>query len=354
MTPLISRCAIAAALALTALSVSAQDKLTVISFGGAYGAAHKKHMVDPFQKETGTQILFDSYSGGVAEMKAQVESGNIQWDVVSIEAIDLERACSEGLLETIDHKKLPAGADGTPADKDFAPGTLASDCTVDTDIFSVVYAYNKDTIGKTIPQSINDLFDLKKIPGKRALRMRPQINMEWALMADGVPYNKVYEVLATDAGQARAFAKLDTIKKEVVWYDSWSQAPQLLNDGGAVLVQSANGRFYDAIRNDNKPFVIVWNGHLFDTEGWSIIKGSKNKALALKFVHYSTQSKPLSGMADTAYGPARKSAIALLPADIASNLPTAHLDKGLKVSSAFWADYGETLGEKFNEWMLKK
>jgi len=354
MQPFISRYAVAATLALTVFSTSAQDRLTVISWGGAYGAAHKKHMVDPFQKETGAKIFFDSYSGGVAEMKAQVESGNIQWDVVSIEAIDLERACSEGLLETIDHKQLPAGVDGTPAAKDFAPGTLASDCTVDTDIYSVVYAYNKDTIGKTVPQSIHDLFDLQKIPGKRALRMRPQINLEWALMADGVPYDKVYEVLATDAGQARAFAKLDTIKKDVVWYDSWSQAPQLLNDGGAVLVQSANGRFYDAIRNDNKPFVIVWNGHLFDTEGWSIMKGTKNKELALKFVLYSTESKPLSGMADTAYGPARKSAIALLPADVASNLPTAHLDKGLKVNSAFWADYGETLSEKFNEWMLKK
>jgi len=352
----LTRYALAASLAAVGFGAYAQqNSLTVISFGGAYGAAHKKHMVDPFQRDTGNTIQFDSYSGGVAEMKAQVESGNIQWDVISIEAIDLERACSEGLLESIDFSLLPPGADGTPAREDFIPAALQSDCTVETDVFTVLYAYNKDTIGNTIPTSINDLFDLQKIPGKRALRSRPQINLEWALMADGVPYDKVYEVLATDEGQARAFAKLDTIKNDVIWFDSWSQAPQLLNDGGAVLVQSAQGRFYGAIREENRPFVMVWDGHLYDTEGWSILKGTPRRDLAMQFILYATQSRPLAGVTtDVAYGPARKSSAPFVPADVVPFLATSHLDEGIKVSSEFWADYGETLGEKFSEWLLKK
>ena len=36
-------------------------------------------------------------------------------------------------------------------------------------------------------------------------------NVEWALICDGVPKDEIYEVLETDEGQARAFAKLDTI-----------------------------------------------------------------------------------------------------------------------------------------------
>jgi len=352
----LTRYALAASLAAVGFGAWAQgNSLTVISFGGAYGGAHKKHMVDPFQKDTGVTVQFDSYSGGVAEMKAQVESGNIQWDVISIEAIDLERACSEGLLESIDFSQLPPGADGTPARDDFIPAALKSDCTVETDVFTVLYAYNKNTIGKVIPSSIQDLFDLKKIPGKRALRSRPQINLEWALLADGVPKDKVYEVLATEQGQARAFAKLDTIKSEVVWYDSWSQAPQLLNDGGAVLVQSAQGRFYGAIREENRPFVMVWDGHLYDTEGWSILKGTPRRDLAMKFILYATQSQPLAGVTnDTAYGPSRKSSAAFVNKDVLPFLATSHLDEGVKTSSEFWADYGETLGEKFSEWLLKK
>ncbi|MBC7203974.1 MAG: ABC transporter substrate-binding protein, partial [Pusillimonas sp.] len=80
----------------------AQERpLTVVSFGGAYGATQKKHQVDPYVAETGKKVVMESYAGGVAEMTAQVESGNIQWDVVDIESIDLERACAEGLLEVI-------------------------------------------------------------------------------------------------------------------------------------------------------------------------------------------------------------------------------------------------------------
>jgi len=353
LTTRFSTFALAAALGTASFAASAEDSLTVVSWGGAYGAAQQKHVIDPYMKESGVKVLFEDYTGGVAEIKAQVESGNIQWDVVDFEVIDLERACSEGLLEPLDHSVLPAGIDGSPAAQDFIPEALASECAVGNIVWSVVFAYNEQTIGGTKAASIEDFFDTAKIPGKRALRKRPQVNMEWALLADGVEPKDVYEVLATPEGQARAFAKLDSLKKDIVWFDSWSQAPQLLNDGGAVLVQSANGRFYDAIRQENKPFVIVWDGHVYDLDAWAIVKGSPKKDLAMKFINYATGSKPLAGMPDVAYGPTRKSSMPLADQSAAPHLPTAHLDKGIQAGSEFWADYGESLGEKFNEWLLK-
>jgi len=340
------------ALLCAALPVQAQDSLTVIAFGGANGAAIKKHMVDPFAQSRGMNVLLDSYSGGIAEMKAQVEAGRIQWDVVSVEALDLERACSEGLLERLDHSLLPAGIDGTPASEDFIPGAL-SECGVAADVFAVVFAYNENSIGANRPQSIADVFDLEKIPGKRALQKRPQVAMEWALMADGVPKDRVYQVLSGEQGQARAFHKLDSIKSQIVWFDSWSQAPQLLNDGGAVLVQSANGRFYDAIAREKKPFVVVWDGMVYDLDVWTILKGTPRREAAMQFILYATESKPLTGMADVAYGPTRLSSAPLLPDEVKAHLPTSHLDTGLQGDAVFWADHGEALSEKFNEWLLK-
>jgi putative spermidine/putrescine transport system substrate-binding protein len=353
LTTRFSTFALATVLGTASFAASAEETLTVVSWGGAYGAAQQKHVIDPFEKETGTKVLFEDYTGGVAEIKAQVESGNIQWDVVDFEVIDLARACSEGLLEIIPRDILPAGIDGVPAEKDFIPEALASECAVGNIVWSVVFAYNEKTIGDTKAASITDFFDTSKIPGKRALRKRPQVNMEWALLADGVASEDVYELLSTPEGQARAFAKLDTIKQDIVWFDSWSQAPQLLNDGGAVLVQSANGRFYDAIRQEKKPFVIVWDGHVYDLDAWAIVKGSEKKDLALKFIAFATGSTPLAGMPDVAYGPTRKSSMPLADQSAAPHLPTAHLDKGMQAGSDFWADYGESLGEKFNEWLLK-
>ncbi|MCJ7873173.1 ABC transporter substrate-binding protein [Marinovum sp. 2_MG-2023] len=339
-----------ATVALLASPAVAQD-LTVTSFGGAYGAAQKEHMIDPFVAETGVNILFEDYGGGVAEMKAQVEAGNIQWDVVDIEVIDLERACAEGYLEVLDQSVLPDGDDGTAAADDFIPDALANECGVGNIVWSVVFAVN--TENGPGPESIADFFDTEAFPGKRGLRKRPQVNMEWALIADGVAPEDVYATLSTDEGQARAFAKLDTIKDDIVWYDSWSQAPVLLNDGGAQMVQSANGRIFAAIKDDGAPFSIVWDSHVYDLDVWAIMKGSPNLETAMEFVKSATRTVPLSGMQDVAYGPTRKSAQALLPESVKQDLPTAHLDEGLKADGIFWADYGESLGEKFNEWLLQ-
>ena len=341
------------ALSLALMGPAQAETLTVVSFGGAYGAAQEKHMIAPFVQKTGHKILFEDYSGGIAELKAQVESGNIQWDVVDIEVIDLERACSEGLLEEIPRDILPAGDDGTPALQDFVPAALANECGVGVIVWTIIYAYNNDTIGANKPKTVADLFNTKDFPGKRAFRKRPQVNMEWALIADGVEPAKVYEVLATEEGQKRAFAKLDTIKNDIVWFDSWSQAPQLLNDGGAAMVQSANGRIFSAIKDDKKPFTIVWDSHIYDLDVWSIVKGSKKQALAKEFIAFATQSKPLAGMADVAYGPTRKSSAAYVDPSVTPDLPTSHIEKGVKANGVFWADYGESLGEKFNEWLLK-
>src|SRR5690606_36294842 len=145
----------------------------------------------------------------------------------------------------------------------------------------------------------------------------------------------------------------DSIKHEIVWFDSWSQAPQLLNDGGAVFVQSANGRFFDAIRRENKPFTIVWDGHLYDLDAWGIVKGTPKLKEALNFVAFTTTTKALAGVQDVAYGPPRRSSMALVDKDVVDHLPTAHIDVGLKADGIFWADHGENLGDKFNEWLIR-
>ncbi len=339
-----------AALTLSAGPLAAQD-LTVTSFGGAYGAAQQEHMIDPFMAATGTNVLFEDYGGGIAEMKAQVEADNIQWDVVDIEVIDLERACAEGYLEVIDQSLLADGDDGTPAADDFIPEALANECGVGNIVWSVVFANNTDN--GPGPQTVAELFDTDAFPGTRGLRKRPQVNMEWALLADGVAPGDVYETLSTEEGQAQAFAKLDTIKDDIVWFDSWSQAPVLLNDGGAQFVQSANGRIFAAMQDEGAPFEIVWDGHVYDLDVWAIMKGTPNKEKAMEFITFATQTVPLAGMQDVAYGPTRASSQALLPESVKQDLPTAHLDEGLKADGIFWADYGESLGEKFNEWLLQ-
>jgi len=118
-------------------------------------------------------------------------------------------------------------------------------------------------------------------------------------------------------------------------------------------VQSANGRIFAAIQDEGAPFSMVWDSHVYDLDVWAVMEGTDKEDTALDFIKFATRTVPLSGMQDVAYGPTRKSAQALLPEDVKQDLPTAHLDEGLKADGIFWADFGESLGEKFNEWLLQ-
>ena len=104
--------------------------------------AIKASMEDPFQESTGIAISSEVYNGGMAQVKAQIEAGNVTWDVIDSNHVDAELGCAEGLLEEIPLSGLDAAPDGTPASEDFYDAAL-HDCGVASYIWSNVYAYDK-------------------------------------------------------------------------------------------------------------------------------------------------------------------------------------------------------------------
>ena len=77
--------ALAAVLALPAF---AADNLTVVSWGGQYTKSQIEAYHKPFEAARGVTINSVDYQGGIAEVKAQVEAGNVAWDVVDMEVAD--------------------------------------------------------------------------------------------------------------------------------------------------------------------------------------------------------------------------------------------------------------------------
>jgi len=201
-----------------ATAASAQS-LTVMSWGGAYGESQVEAYNKPFAAMKGITVNMVDADNPATPIKAMVEAGNVSVDVADVELSDAVRLCDEGLIEEIDVSMLPPGVDGTPAEEDFIDGAL-TDCAVASIVWSTVYAYDKTKFSGEVPTTIADFFDLEKFPGKRGLRKGAKANLELALMADGVPAAEVYDVLATPEGVDRAFAKLDTIKSQVVWWDA--------------------------------------------------------------------------------------------------------------------------------------
>ncbi|SFW99726.1 putative spermidine/putrescine transport system substrate-binding protein [Paracoccus pantotrophus] len=345
-----------------AAASAAHADLKVMSWGGGYGKAQNEAYVKPFAQEFGINTSMIDADNPATPLIAQVEAGNVSVDVVSVTYADAVRLCDEGLVEIIDPATLAPAPDGTPAAEDFLPGSL-TECGVSTDIWANIYAYDSARFPEEKPTTIADFFDTAKFPGKRGLAKSPKAVLEIALMADGVPANEVYDVLSTPEGVDRAFAKLDTIKSDIVWWEAGAQAPQLLADGEVVMTTAYNGRIFNAAVDENKPFEIVWDGQIYENGMFVIPKGAPNLEDAEKFLKFATSTEGLRRQAQwIAYGPPRKSAMAedLLYHDgkteMLPNVPTYpdNMKNSLASSMDFWVDHLAELSERFNAWMSAK
>lgn len=360
--------AMAAIVSAAAFGTAQAQDLTIVSWGGAYTASQEKAYHDPYMKmNPGVNIINDdSAAEGLAKLRAQVESGNVTWDLVDMVASAAITACDEGLAMEIDPDEWLAPApDGTPASKDFFAGTLTpggTNCFIPQIVYSTTFGYRTDMLDNK-PTSIADVFDLEKFPGKRSLEKNvANGNLEWALIADGVPADKVYEVLSTPEGVDRAFAKLDTIKDHVVWWTKGAQPPQLLADGEVVMASAYNGRLFSAIAEKNQPIAMMWDYQVFDLDGWVVPVGTKNLDAVKKYLHFATDTQRLADQAKyISYGPARYSSAPLvgkhadLGIDMKPHMPTdpANAKTSLNLDYVWWADHREELDERFNAWLAQ-
>jgi putative spermidine/putrescine transport system substrate-binding protein len=326
----------------------AGDQLNITSWGGAYQMSQRKAYFEPYAKQSGTKITEEEYNGEIAKIRAMVESKSVSWDAIDVDTQTAVQGCAEGILETIDWGKLGL-------DRAKFTGADLMDCAVPTILYATVIAYDKDKLPNG-PTTIADVFDLKKFPGKRGLQKNPFVNLEWALIADGVPVKDVYKVLNTPEGVDRAFKKLDTIKKDVVWWEAGAQPPQLLADGQVVMTSAWNGRIYDANKNSGKHFEIMWDAQGLDWDWWAIPKGDPRLDDTYKFIAFASSPEAQADQTHfISYGPANKDAIPHVDPAILPNLPTAtdHMTNALLVDPQFWGDKGEELRQRFTAWLAQ-
>ncbi|WP_323717697.1 ABC transporter substrate-binding protein [Paracoccus aminovorans] len=346
--------------ALGCLAGAAQADVTVMSWGGAYGFAQNEAHLKPFAEKTGIRTVMVDTDNAAGPIKAMVQAGDVTVDVTSLELSDAIRLCDEGMLEPIDPAILPAGSDGTPAAEDFFHGGI-TDCAVATDLWANVIAFDSSKFADEKPSAAADFFDTDRFPGKRGLKKSAKAVLELALLGDGVPADQVYAQLATREGQDRAFARLDKIKRDIVWWEAGAQPPQLLADGEVAMTTAYNGRIFNALIDEGKPFEIIWDGQIYELNVYAIPKGAKNLEQALDFVRFATSTEGLARQAGyISYGPARRSSNAL---DIIykdgqtvmrPNLPSSpeNMGNALESSSDFWVDRDAELNERFNAWLM--
>jgi len=344
------------------------DSMTVVSWGGAYQQSQINAYSTPYQEmNEGLEVIWDESSAeAVARLRAMEEAGNITWDVVDVVAADAIRLCDEGLAMEIDHDEMLAPApDGTPASDDFGD-LIVSDCFIPQIVYSTTVGYRTDVEawGGETPTDICAIFDTETFPGQRALERRPIGNLEWALLCDGVAQEDVYDVLETEEGIDRAFAMLDSIKDQTIWWNAGADTPQLLADGEIVMGSTYNGRLFSLIEEQGQPVAMLWDAQVFDLDGWIIPEGLPEDRLAraMDFVRFATDTQRLADQAKwISYGPARASSAPLvsthadLGIEMAPHMPTdpANAERTFLFNYEWWADYRDDLDARFQAWLAQ-
>ncbi len=342
----------AAVLGITSPAPSyAQDSITIASWGGAYSMSQRKAFYEPYAELTGITVLEDEWQGTVGSILGQVDTGNYKWHVMDMTRSLVQLGCDEGFLEPIPWD-LMGGEDA------FVEG-WTEECGVPNITWSTIYAFDADVFPDSGPQptTIHDLFDVEKFPGKRALYNDPSVNLEWALIVDGVPMDQVYDLLETDAGVQRALDKIDSIRDHIIWWSAGAQPPQMLADGEVVMASAWNGRIFNAIKEEGKNFRIVWDAQRLELDYWMVPKGHPEKDAAFEFIAYATQPEVMARQSKyISYGPTVKAAVPLINPDILKDLPTApeNTKNVLNVDIGWWADRREEINERWNAWQAQE
>jgi len=358
MNKLLIATAVAASM-VTGTAIAASEDVVVVSWGGGYTASQQKAYSDTW---TGGSVNWINYNGGLGEVRAQVESGNVQWDIVDVLADQARTGCDEGLFEELDRSLFASTADGKSMDDDIVV-PVPNDCVVPQIFWSYVPFHLGSTYSGAQPSTMSDFFDLKKFPGKRGIHTWANAMIEMALVADGVATSDVYDVMSTAAGIDRAFAKLDTIKDSAVFWSSGAKPLELVQSGEVAMSIAYNGRIGAAVLSEGADFVTVWDGQVLEEEWLVMVKGAPNKAKAMEFlIHASTTQAQADQAKYINYGPMRASAFNVIAAGepwfhngktIMEHMPNRPevMPRSVVANPDWWADYGEEVNDRYAAWM---
>ncbi|MET7400333.1 extracellular solute-binding protein [Dactylosporangium sp. NPDC005572] len=316
-------------------------ELTYVSYGGTGQDGMIKNWQQPYTALHPNVTFVNASPPDAAQVKAQVQAGVVQWDLVSTAPWLASQNC--GTL----YEKLTV-PDVDPAQ--FGPGVLG-ECHIPDFAYSLVFAYNAEKWPDpaTAPKSIKDFFDTARFPGKRGVVPALQDGiLEWALMADGVAPDQVYPV-----DVPRALAKWESIRSSTTWAANVGALLQLVTSKQVdmqIMVQARNQAALDA----GAKIVPVWDITMTSVDGLAIPKGSPKKAAAERFMSFILKPEQQQKISE---------AIGVAPSNLLSKpnytengakintFGPANTGKSVPVDAVWWGKNWNQISADFTKWL---
>jgi len=310
--------------------------LTICSYGGVYQDSQDKAYFKPYQEANPNIAIAQESPESNAKLKAMVESGNVTWDL-AISSPDFGFETDSGWLEPIDYSII---------DRSQFTEDHAGAYRLGSDVEATLVAYRKDKL-KEPPQGFADFFDLKRFPGRRTIWKYASGGVfEIALLADGVSRTNLYPI-----DVKRALNKLNTIKDQLIWWDTGAQSVQYMVSGEAVMGVLWNGRAVSA--GESAPVELAWADWLTSDAFWVVPKGTRHKQAAMDALKYFTSPEAQDRFTGyLPYGPTNKLALAHVSDKYISSLPTSHATGRIAQNHQWWNDNLHNVDPVFQDWLL--
>ena len=250
----------------------AAGQIVVRNPGGTWSDTQKKYIYEPFTKETGIEVVI--LQSTATKMLAMVKAGSAELDVAEIGL--------DGLIELDRLKALAPIEYGAwkYTKVDDIPQHYRTATTVGDALYATALGYNTQTFPKgTQPKGWTEFWDAKKFPGPRMLEDMAAgwPNLEFALLGDGVPMDKVYPIDID-----RAFKSMSRIKPYIKkFWDTGALSAQMLADRDVVLGSIWNGRLH-AIAAQGAPVAIDWTQNMLQISSYGIFKNAPNYTVELE------------------------------------------------------------------------
>ena len=167
------------------------------------------------------------------------------------------------------------------------------------------------------------------------------------MLGDDVPPENLYP-LDVD----RALDKLDTIRDQILWWETGGQLQQQLADGEVALASAWNGRVQTEI-DSGTPVEIQWNQNLQTADYLVVPKGTAHKEEAMRLIAPCVSGQNNHRLSEfIPYAPINKESIPKVNPQVTSQLPTAHRDVGVTYNAQWWDNNREAVEQRFNQWVM--
>lgn len=331
---LLAGCATAAADGGSETQLSGQ--IVWADYGGPTNESRQAAYFDGFSEETGVDVVSTSIEDAVYMSMLTGEPG--EYDV-------FQSSVAEVLPNRANLHELPDAAQGDLLPESIRPYFVGGF------VFAQAQGWLTATYPDGGPQDWADFFDTETFPGKRAWPGSPgsfDASYEIALLGDGVAPDELYPL-----DLERAEAKLDSIRGDLIFYQSYPEVQQLLTSGSAAIAVTVSGQFR-ALQNAGEDVTVQWNQAFAVASGLVVPKDVENPAAVDALAEWINDPERQALFAErTGYGPVNSAVFDHLPADVAAGLVNspAHADKVLAFDDEWRADHYQELLDSYTAWL---